>query len=256
MSEERLAAGLKRRNEDYGLITGRSRFVDDLRPPKGRPQALYMAVVRSPYAHAGIESIKLDAALALPGVVAAFAGSELMKDMREIDYVPLPGLKNTKRRPLAIDKVRYVGDPVAVVEIETGEVRILSYIAVDDCGQVLNHYLAEAQIHGGLAQGIGQALYEEVIYDQDGQLLTSTLMDYALPLADEVPDFVTDLVETPSPLNPLGAKGVGEAGCIGAPPAIVNAVLDALAPLGIDAMDMPLKPEKVWKAIQEARPNR
>ena len=118
---------------------------------------------------------------------------------------------------------------------------------------MLNHYLAEAQIHGGLAQGIGQALYEEVIYDQDGQLLTSTLMDYALPLADEVPDFVTDLIETPSPLNPLGAKGVGEAGCIGAPPAIVNAVLDALAPLGIDAIDMPLKPEKVWAVIQNAR---
>ena len=143
------------------------------------------------------------------------------------------------------------GTHVAVVEVdsETGEVHILRYVAVDDCGRVLNHYLAEAQIHGGLAQGIGQALYEEVIYDQDGQLLTSTLMDYALPLADEVPDFVTDLVETPSPLNPLGAKGVGEAGCIGAPPAIVNAVLDALAPLGVDAIDMPLKPEKVWAVL-------
>ncbi len=147
------------------------------------------------------------------------------------------------------------GAHVAVAEIdsETGEVRILTYVAVDDCGRVLNHYLAEAQIHGGLAQGIGQALYEEVIYDQDGQLLTSTLMDYALPLADEVPDFVTDFVQTHSPLNPLGVKGVGEAGCIGAPPAIVNAVLDALAPLGIDAIDMPLIPEKVWGAIQYAR---
>ena len=139
------------------------------------------------------------------------------------------------------------------IDSDTGEVRILTYVAVDDCGRVLNHYLAEAQIHGGLAQGIGQALYEEVMYDQGGQLLTSTLMDYALPLADEVPDFVTDLVETPSPLNPLGVKGVGEAGCIGAPPAIVNAALDALAPLGIDAIDMPLKPEKVWAAIQDAK---
>jgi aerobic carbon-monoxide dehydrogenase large subunit len=147
------------------------------------------------------------------------------------------------------------GTHVAVVEVdrETGEVHILTYVAVDDCGRVLNHYLAEAQIHGGLAQGIGQALYEEVIYDQDGQLLTSTLMDYSLPLADEVPDFVTDLIETPSPLNPPGVKGVGEAGCIGAPPAIVNAVLDALAPLGIEVIDMPLKPEKVWVAIQNAR---
>ena len=147
------------------------------------------------------------------------------------------------------------GTHVAVIEVdsETGEVQILTYVAVDDCGRVLNHYLAEAQIHGGLAQGIGQALYEEVIYDQDGQLLTSTLMDYPLPLARQVPEFVTELIETPSPLNPLGVKGVGEAGCIGAPPAIVNAVLDALAPLGIDAIDMPLKPEKVWAVIQDAR---
>ncbi|HEY6284980.1 MAG TPA: xanthine dehydrogenase family protein molybdopterin-binding subunit [Ktedonobacteraceae bacterium] len=147
------------------------------------------------------------------------------------------------------------GTHIAVIEVdsETGEVKILTYVAVDDCGRVLNHYLAEAQIQGGLAQGIGQALYEEVTYDQDGQLLTSTLMDYALPLAQQVPDFVTELIETPSPLNPLGVKGVGEAGCIGAPPAIVNAVLDALAPLGIDAIDMPLKPEKVWRVIQDAR---
>jgi aerobic carbon-monoxide dehydrogenase large subunit len=147
------------------------------------------------------------------------------------------------------------GTHIAVVEVdsETGEVGILKYIAVDDCGRVLNHYLAEAQIYGALAQGIGQALYEEVIYDPDGQLLTGTLLDYSLPIAKQLPDFVTDLVETPSPLNPLGVKGVGEAGCIGAPPAIVNAVLDALAPLGVESIDMPLKPEKVWAVIEEAR---
>jgi len=132
-------------------------------------------------------------------------------------------------------------------------VQILKYVAVDDCGRVLNHYLAESQIHGGLAQGIGQALYEEVIYDQDGQLLSGTLLDYPLPIAPHVPDFITDFVETPSPNNPLGVKGVGEAGCIGAPPAIVNAVLDALTPLGIKTIDMPLKPEKVWAVIREAR---
>jgi carbon-monoxide dehydrogenase large subunit len=147
------------------------------------------------------------------------------------------------------------GTHVAVVEVEseTGEVHILKYVAVDDCGRVLNHYLAEAQIHGGIVQGIGLALYEEVMYDQEGQLLTGTLLDYPLPIAKQLPDFVTDLIETPSPLNPLGVKGVGEAGCIGAPPAIVNAVLDALAPLGIKSIDMPLKPEKVWAVIQEAR---
>jgi carbon-monoxide dehydrogenase large subunit len=146
------------------------------------------------------------------------------------------------------------GTHIAVVEVDsdTGEIAILAYIAVDDCGRVLNHYLAEMQIHGALAQGIGQALFEEVQYDQDGQLLTSTFMDYAMPLASELPDFTTELVETPSPSNPLGAKGVGEAGTIGAPPTIVNAVIDALAPLGITTVDMPLKPEKIWALIHHA----
>ena len=147
------------------------------------------------------------------------------------------------------------GAHLAVVEVDTdtGEVHILTYVAVDDCGRVFNHYLAEAQVHGGLAQGIGQALYEEAMYDQNGQLLTGSLMDYTMPNAEQVPNFVTAVVETPSPINPLGAKGVGEAGCIGAPPAIVNAVLDALAPLGIKTIDMPLKPEKIWALVQPAR---
>ncbi|HEY6542324.1 MAG TPA: molybdopterin cofactor-binding domain-containing protein, partial [Ktedonobacteraceae bacterium] len=151
------------------------------------------------------------------------------------------------------------GTHIAVTEVnsETGDVQLLKYVAVDDCGRVLNRYLVDAQVHGALAQGIGQALYEEVMYDDDGgQLLTATLMDYTLPNAQQLPDFVTDTVETPSPLNPLGAKGVGEAGCIGAPPAIVNAVLDALAPLGIQTIDMPLKPEKVYSLIQAARAGR
>jgi carbon-monoxide dehydrogenase large subunit len=147
------------------------------------------------------------------------------------------------------------GAHLAVVEIdtETGEVQVLNYVAVDDCGRVLNHYLAEAQIHGGLAQGISQALYEEVLYDQNGQLLSGTLLDYTLPLAGQLPDFVTAFIETPSPNNPLGTKGVGEAGCIGGPPAIVNAVLDALSPLGIKTIDMPLRPEKIWTLLQSAK---
>ncbi len=146
------------------------------------------------------------------------------------------------------------GTHLAVVEIdrETGEAHILQYVAVDDCGRILNHYLVEAQVHGGLAQGISQALYEEALYDADGQLLSGTLMDYALPNARMLPDFVTDFIETPSPFNPLGAKGAGESGCIGGPPAIVNAVLDALAPLGITSIDMPLRPEKIWSLIQAA----
>jgi carbon-monoxide dehydrogenase large subunit len=144
------------------------------------------------------------------------------------------------------------GAHLAVVEVddETGETHMLSYVAVDDCGRIVNHMLVEGQMHGSLAQGISQALYEEVIYDEDGQLLSGTLMDYTLPLATQLPAFTTDFVETPSPTNPLGAKGTGEAGCIGAPPAVVNAVLDALAPLGISSIDMPLRPEKVWSLIR------
>ncbi len=147
------------------------------------------------------------------------------------------------------------GTHIAVVEIDTdtGEVQLLTYVAVDDCGRVLNEYLAEAQVHGSLAQGIGQALYEEVVYDDEGQILTSTFMDYALPIADEFPMFVNASIETPSATNPLEAKGIGEAGCIAAPPALVNAVLDALAPYGITTIDMPLKAEKVWNLLQEAR---
>jgi aerobic carbon-monoxide dehydrogenase large subunit len=150
------------------------------------------------------------------------------------------------------------GTHLAVVEVDsnTGEVSILQYVAVDDCGRVINQYLVDAQVHGALAQGIGQALYEEVIYDESGQMLSSTLMDYTMPNARQVPDFITDVVETPSPINPLGAKGIGEGGTIGAPPTVVNAVLDALTPLGIQTVDMPLKPEKIWALVQAAHQGR
>lgn len=145
------------------------------------------------------------------------------------------------------------GAHLAIVEIdtETGNVALLRYIAVDDCGRVLNPELAEAQLHGALAQGIGQALYEETVYNHEGQPLNGSLMDYALPLAKELPAFISDFIETPSPTNPLGAKGVGESGTIGAPPAIVNAVLDALAPLGITMINMPLGRERVWELIEK-----
>ncbi|GHO95088.1 aldehyde dehydrogenase [Reticulibacter mediterranei] len=172
-----------------------------------------------------------------------------------VNGAPIAGL--AAWRSFAAEGASYSsGAHLAIVEVEseTGNVSILSYVAVDDCGRVLNHYLTEAQIQGSLAQGVGQALYEEVVYDEEsGQPLTATLMDYALPSAEQIPDFVTDFVETPSPFNPLGAKGAGEAGCIAAPPTIVNAVLDALAPLGIATIDMPLKPEKIWTLIQSAR---
>ncbi len=144
------------------------------------------------------------------------------------------------------------GAHLAVVEVdsETGDIEVLRYIAVDDCGRVLNRELAEMQLHGALAQGFGQALFEETLYDQEGQVLSGSLLDYALPLAKELPGFTSDFIETPSPTNPLSVKGIGESGTIGAPPALVNAVLDALAPLGITSIDMPLTRERVWRLLQ------
>lgn len=143
------------------------------------------------------------------------------------------------------------GMHLAVVEIdrETGKVRLLRYFAVDDCGRVLNPMMVDGQRHGGIAQGVGQALFEEVQYDDQGQLMTSTLGDYALPRAADFPPFELDMTMTPTPRNPLGAKGIGEAGTIGSTPAVVNAVIDALAPFGISHLDMPLTPEKVWRAM-------
>ena len=110
--------------------------------------------------------------------------------------------------------------------------------------------LAEGQVHGGLAQGIAQALWEEVVFDASGQALSGSLLEYAVPRADSFPIFTTDQTETPTPRNPLGVKGIGEAATIGSTPAIVNAVMDALRPFGVKHLDMPLKPEKVWKAMQ------
>jgi carbon-monoxide dehydrogenase large subunit len=143
------------------------------------------------------------------------------------------------------------GTHICVVEIDkdTGDTKIIKYVAVDDCGKVINPMLVDGQVHGGIVQSIGQALYEEVVYDEQGQLITGELMDYALPRASQMPWFETDRTETPSPVNPLGVKGVGEAGTIGATPAIVNAVVDALAPFGVKHIDMPVRPEKVWKLI-------
>jgi len=143
------------------------------------------------------------------------------------------------------------GTHVCVVEIdkETGETKIVKYVAVDDCGKVINPLLVDGQVHGGIVQAIGQALYEEVVYDEQGQLVTGELMDYALPKASQMPWFETDRTETPSPVNPLGVKGVGEAGTIGATPAVVNAVVDALSAYGVTHIDMPIRPEKIWKLI-------
>lgn len=143
------------------------------------------------------------------------------------------------------------GAHMAVVRIdpETGKVRLERFVGVDDCGRIINPLLVEGQVHGGLAQGIGQALLEQVVLDESGQVLTGSLLDYAVARADDLPEPVLDHTVTPSPLNPLGVKGVGEAGSVGSPPAVVNAVIDALWPLGVRHLDMPLTAEKVWRAI-------
>ncbi|HEX4009854.1 MAG TPA: molybdopterin cofactor-binding domain-containing protein [Solirubrobacteraceae bacterium] len=139
------------------------------------------------------------------------------------------------------------------VDAETGKVVVQRYVAVDDCGRAVNPMLIEGQIHGGVAFGIGQALYERVYYDDSGQLITGTFVNYAIPTAAEMPSFETDRTETPSPVNSLGAKGVGEAGTIAASAAVTNAVIDALRPLGVDYINMPLSPMRIWDAISSSQ---
>ena len=142
---------------------------------------------------------------------------------------------------------------VVEVDVETGKVDVVRYVCVDDCGPAINPNLIDGQIHGGVTHAIGQALYERIHYDDDGQLVTGTFVDYALPSAADVPSFETDRTETPSPVNSLGVKGVGEAGTIAASPAILNAVIDALRPVGVDFLNMPLSPQNVWSQIQLAQ---
>jgi carbon-monoxide dehydrogenase large subunit len=143
------------------------------------------------------------------------------------------------------------GAHVAVVEIDrdTGQVTLVEHTAVDDCGTIINPLLADGQVHGGIAQGAAQALLEEVVYDESGNLLTSNLADYAFVSAAELPSFTLDHTVTPTFINPLGAKGIGESGTIGSTAAVHNAVLDALAPFGVRHIDMPCTAEKVWRAI-------
>jgi carbon-monoxide dehydrogenase large subunit len=147
------------------------------------------------------------------------------------------------------------GAHVAVVEVdtETGHVRHLRHVACDDAGKVLNPMLLEGQIHGGVAQGTAQALFEEVRYDSDGNPITSNLADYAMVSAAELPSVEVVHMETPTPLNPLGAKGIGESGTIGSTPAVQSAVIDAVSHLGVRHIDMPTTPERVWQAINAAR---
>ena len=145
------------------------------------------------------------------------------------------------------------GTHMCMVEVDrhTGQVDIQRYVAVDDVGRVINPMIVDGQVHGGIAQGVAQALWEHGVYDESGQLVSGSLLDYAIPKASFLPSFELDRTETPSPVNPLGVKGAGEAGTIASTPAVVNAVMDALSPLGITHIDMPLTAERVWQAVQQ-----
>lgn len=144
------------------------------------------------------------------------------------------------------------GTHFAIVEADadTGEVKLKRYVCVDDVGNVINPMIVEGMVHGGIAQGVGQALQEEAVYDEGGQLLTGSMMDYAVPKAEELPQYETDRTVTPTPVNPMGIKGAGETATIAASPAVINAVVDALSPFGVRHLDMPAKPEKVWRLMQ------
>ncbi|HEY7492369.1 MAG TPA: xanthine dehydrogenase family protein molybdopterin-binding subunit [Candidatus Tectomicrobia bacterium] len=165
-----------------------------------------------------------------------------------------PGLEATSRFEPGNATFPF-GTHVCVVEVDadTGQIELKRFVAVDDCGNVINPLIVDGQVHGGVAQGLAQTLYEEVVYDENGQLITGSLMDYAMPKAPMVPTLETARTVTPTPVNPLGAKGCGEAGTIGAGPAVANAVIDALAPFGVTHLEMPFKPEKLWRLIQQGK---
>lgn len=192
----------------------------------------------------GTESVKSPASIAIQQVaLAAHLAREIPQGME-------PGLSATNFFEPSNFTFPF-GTHIAVVEVDrdTGDIKFLRYVAVDDCGRQINPMLVEGQVHGGIIQALGQALYEEVVYDENGQLVTGTLMDYAVPKAAHAPWLELDSTVTPTPVNPLGVKGVGEAGTIGATPAIVNAVVDAMAPFGVRHLDMPIRPESLWRII-------
>ena len=165
-----------------------------------------------------------------------------------------PGLEATSRFEPGNATFPF-GTHICVVEVdgETGAVKLQRYLAVDDCGNVINPLIVDGQVHGGIAQGLAQVLYEEVVYDENGQLLSGSLMDYAMPKANMIPTLETDRTVTPTPVNPLGAKGCGEAGTIGSTPAVANAIIDALAPFGVTHLEMPFKPEKLWQLMRQGK---
>jgi carbon-monoxide dehydrogenase large subunit len=198
------------------------------------------------------------------GVRGAPGRTLTLAEVATLASTPRPGYAMPSGMDPGLEASAYVPVPqstyssgahAAVVEVdpETGAVKILRYVAVDDCGTVINPMIVEGQVHGGIAHGIGNALLEEIVYDATGQLVTGTLMEYAMPRADDVPRLEVHHVVTPSPLNPLGVKGAGEGGTLPAPAAIANAVVDALRPLGVEVTEMPLTRERLWRRLRAAR---
>jgi len=194
-------------------------------------------------------------------VKGAPASAKAFADVAAFAYVPVPlpaGLEPGLSEEAFFEPANNTfpfGCHISMLEIdrETGEPRLLKLVAVDDAGNLINPLIVEGQIHGGLAQGIGQAMIEEAVYNESGQLVTGSFMDYALPRAADFPRFELHSTVTPTPLNPLGAKGVGEAGTLGSTPSIVSAAVDALSAFGVTHVDMMLRPEKLWRIIHGAQ---
>ncbi|MEU6478718.1 molybdopterin cofactor-binding domain-containing protein [Streptomyces sp. NPDC047017] len=201
------------------------------------------------------------------GVFAVKGSPEARRSIQEVAFATFTshdvpeGMEPTLNAEHVLDPENFSyphGTHLCAVEVdtETGQTRVRSYVCVDDVGRVINPMIVEGQVHGGLAQGIAQALFEEAVYDAEGNLVSGTMADYLIPSAADLPDFVTDRTETPAASNPLGAKGVGEAGTIASTPAVVNAIVDALRPLGVHDVPMPCTPERVWEAVRAAGPDR
>ena len=236
-----------------GLAVGGGAVVMALDKVRDRAKAIAAHLLE-----AAAEDIEIvEGAFRVRGVPDRGVSLEEIADKAYSDELPAEfgaGLEATEYfRP--DDETFPFGTHVAVVEVfpDTGEVKMVKFVSVDDCGVIISPTLVRGQVHGGVAQGIGQALLEEIVYDASGELVTGTLNDYAIPRAVDFPLFETHHTETPTYLNPLGAKGIGEAATIGSTPAVANAVIDALEPWGITHLDVPFTPERVWRAIQRAR---
>jgi carbon-monoxide dehydrogenase large subunit len=201
---------------------------------------------------AGVEDIVVhdDGRVGVAGVPSRALGWGRLAALAAQDGAPLTSVVDFIQAGASFPFGAHVS--VVEVDVDTGAVRPLRHIAVDDCGRVLSPLIVTGQQHGGIAQGMAQALWEQMVYDADGNPLTANLADYAMPSAAEFPSFETANTQTPSPLNPLGAKGIGESGTIGSTPSVHNAVIDALSHLGVRHIDMPCTPERVWAAVRAA----